>query len=181
MKLLRLSLSLTALFPGKSKSVSTDVLETFKRQAECLLMPSPRMMEPNSGENFNWFFCLRMLSECHTELLVLWLIFNVNVNRNLPRQHPAVRGAQCPQLPIRGQGGTSNCKTPGYSFWLDCELIYTWFLFVPLVVLCKIFFFPMTRVYNQKLTILKWRNYFIFSLISDHSTSLILSTWWLWR
>lgn len=43
------------LFPGRERSVSPDVVETLKKQAECLQLPPPIMIDPNYGESFNAF------------------------------------------------------------------------------------------------------------------------------
>ena len=111
----------SSLFPGKRQSVSPAVVDTFKTQAECLRMPAPIMTDSNYGENFN--YCVSN-PQYHTKLFVLCLIFNVHVHRNLPGQHHAFRGHQCPQLLIRGQDGTPGRKNAGCFFWYVCELIY---------------------------------------------------------
>lgn len=46
---------LCSLFPGRKMSVSPDVVETLKKEAECLRMSSPIMMDPNNGESFSTF------------------------------------------------------------------------------------------------------------------------------
>lgn len=46
-------ITLTSLFPGRRKSVSTADLVMLKRQAECLRMPSPIMIDTNYGEDLN--------------------------------------------------------------------------------------------------------------------------------
>lgn len=48
-----LFLTLKSLSPGRKKTVLPDVTEMLKKQAECLQMPSPIMIDPNYGENFN--------------------------------------------------------------------------------------------------------------------------------
>ncbi len=53
MQLSRMFLTQKSLYPGKRNTVSPAVLETFIGQAECLQMPSPIMIDPNNGENFN--------------------------------------------------------------------------------------------------------------------------------
>lgn len=40
-----------SLLPGRTQSVSPAALETLKRQAECLRMPSPIMLDPDYGKN----------------------------------------------------------------------------------------------------------------------------------
>lgn len=111
-----------SLFPGRKTSVSPDVVETLKKQAEYLRMPSPIMMDPNNGESFSTF--LNIL--CHyyvIKAVCLFFICILCIHRNLPSQPPALRGAQCPQQLIRKQDGTSSCESPGCSFWCVCELV----------------------------------------------------------